>query len=192
MEIPVFCKTTLAFRAIAEIHVSSCFWCTRWPIAIIIVVSLYMRNTLILCFVSNLISIIVCDFQKLALSLDWILVFLMFFCLLNMVFYVCNIISLVNLYPYQSTFFNVMFLHWLMVPMCTNELSTFPSYQYNTVTSLIVDDVLFVIVGLLKMHDCWYAKFCFCTTLSTIDSLWLGCCITISLNCFVQLLICRF
>ena len=154
MEIPVFCKTTLAFHAIAEIQVGSCFWCIRGPIAIIIVVSLYMRNTLMLCFVSNLISIIICDFQKLALSLDCILVFLMFFCLLNMVFYVCNIILLVNLYPYQSTFFNVMFLHWLMVPMCTNELSTFPSYQYNTVTSSIVEDVLFVIVGLLKMHDC--------------------------------------
>ena len=53
-----------------------------------------------LCFVSNLISINVCDFQKSALSLDCIVVFLMFLCLLDMVFNVCNTVFLVNLYPH--------------------------------------------------------------------------------------------
>ena len=93
-----FCKTTLALHAIAEIRISSCFLCIPRPIAIIIGVWICMRNTLIFCFVSNLILISIYDFQKSALYLDCILVFL-------------------------------MFLHWLMVPMCTSELSTFPSYQ---------------------------------------------------------------
>ena len=95
-----FCKTTLALHAIAKIHISSCFLCIPGPIAIIIGIWICMRNTLIFCFVSNLILISVYDFQKSALYLDCILVFLMFFCMLDMVFNICNIILLVNLYPH--------------------------------------------------------------------------------------------
>ena len=73
MEIPLFCKTTLALHAIAKIQVSSCFWCILGPIAIIIGVWICMRNTMMLCFVSNLILISVCDFQKSTLFLDCIL-----------------------------------------------------------------------------------------------------------------------